>query len=219
MEFRKPAFPATGSLLTRSTSHCNLASSSLRGTAFAKTMIHSYLQLGELHDTVDSLNLRPCVEHQYATLYPLAASSPLSFLLAHCDGFISLSLLYLSPTCSICPLPFSISVLVILLDQTIHDPRFSLPQVPINLSSSLSALEVRASLFWLVDDSSLFQISSFSLLFLILILLPDLSLLVTKYSLLLRLHALTLFMTLYYDFRKTHGTRAVQTTDAIKQMT
>ncbi|KAK9554142.1 hypothetical protein V6Z88_006153 [Aspergillus fumigatus] len=98
MEFRKPAFPATGSLLTRSTSHCNLASSSLRGTAFAKTMIHSYLQLGELHDTVDSLNLRPCVEHQYATLYPLAASSPLSFLLAHCDGFISLSLLYLSPT-------------------------------------------------------------------------------------------------------------------------
>lgn len=121
--------------------------------------------------------------------------------------------------CSICSLPFSISVLVILLDQTIHDPRFSLPQVPINLSSSLSALEVRASLFWLVDDSSLFQISSFSLLFLILILLPDLSLLVTKYSLLLRLHALTLFMTLYYDFRKTHGTRAVQTTDAIKQMT
>jgi hypothetical protein len=108
-------------------------------------------------------------------------------------------------------------VLFILLDQTILDPRFSLPQVPINLSSSLSALEVRASLFWLADDFSLFS-DFFFPLFLILTLLRDLSLLVTKYSLLLRLHALTLFMTLYYDFRKTHGTRAVQTTDTIKQM-
>jgi hypothetical protein len=109
-------------------------------------------------------------------------------------------------------------VLFILLDQTILDPRFSLPQVPINLSSSLSALEVRASLFWLADDFSLFSDFFSPPLFLILTLLRDLSLLVTKYSLLLRLHALTLFMTLYYDFRKTHGTRAVQTTDTIKQM-
>jgi hypothetical protein len=67
--------------------------------------------------------------------------------------------------------------------------------------------------FWLADDSDLFS-DFFLPLF-----LRDLSLLVTKYSLLLRLHVLTLFMTLYYDFRKTNGTRAVQTTDTIKQMT